>query len=163
MSARSFRCFLQKSEWAIALFLLFSKERPKERSLFCSFKKSDKKSERAKMSEKWAIFQNAHFSLKKKSDRSFSKWVNAQPWGNVRNKSYCGLLWATTLIIVLWWHLIICLCTVQYICTLYNVSQLTKPNQDHFSPNLSREIWGREATVVYYQLQFLLSFCDGIY
>jgi len=58
LSDRSFCCSLQKSKWGIALFSLFSKERQKERSLFCSFKKS----ERAKM-----------------SDRSFSKWANAQP------------------------------------------------------------------------------------
>jgi len=54
---------------------LFQKEQRAERSLLCSFKKN----ESAKMSKKWAIFQIAHFSLKKKSDRSFSKWANAQP------------------------------------------------------------------------------------
>jgi len=71
MSNRSFWHSLQKSKWAIALFLLVSKERPKERllfqkeqqkelSLFCSLKKSNQKSDhsfalsnRAKMSTKW--------------------------------------------------------------------------------------------------------------
>jgi len=101
MSDCSFCRSLQKSEWALALFLLFSKERPKEWSLFCSFKKSDKKSYRsfalsnratkraialllfrkewksknerkwAKMCKKWAIFQIDHFSLKKRAIAHF--------------------------------------------------------------------------------------------
>jgi len=47
MSNRSFWGSLQKSEWAIAHFLLFSKEQPKDWLLFCSFKKSSKKSDRS--------------------------------------------------------------------------------------------------------------------
>jgi len=68
MSNCSFRCSLQKSKWAITLFLLFLKERPKEgpkeRSLFCSFKKSNKKSD-------WLLF--CYFKKSdKKSDRSLA-------------------------------------------------------------------------------------------
>jgi len=74
----------EKSEWAIALFLLFSKERRKERSLFCSFKKS----ERAKM-----------------SDRSLSIWTNtgqlirsfAQSLIDHFQKSNCANKWAIAL------------------------------------------------------------------
>jgi len=90
MSDRSFfALFKRATKRAIALSL-FSKERPKERLLFRSFKKSDPSfkesdrsfalSKRAKISKKWAIFQIANFLLKKKNDRSFSKWANAQPW-----------------------------------------------------------------------------------
>jgi len=83
-----FRSF-QMSDWSIArsfalckraneqsLFALFKRATKreialllfqKERSLFCSFKKS----ERAKMSKKWAIFQIAHFLLKKRAIAHF--------------------------------------------------------------------------------------------
>jgi len=81
MSNRSF----QKSECAIALFKrtmkraialsLFQKERWKERSLICSFKKS----ERAKMSEKWVIFQIAHFSIKKRAIAHFQSEQMVNP------------------------------------------------------------------------------------
>jgi len=78
MSDRSFAFSKRATKRAFAL----SKRATKKRSLFRSFKKS----EREKMSEKWAIFQIAHFSLKKKSHRSFSKWANAQPCPDLTEK-----------------------------------------------------------------------------
>jgi len=69
MSDRSFFTLFKRATKREMALLLFQKERQKEQSLIHSFKKS----KRAKMSKKLAIFQIAHFSLKKKSDRSFSK------------------------------------------------------------------------------------------
>jgi len=60
MSNCSFQRSLQKSKWAITLFYLFLKERPRERSLFRSFKKSDKN-------------RNCSFSLSKRANEL--KWA----------------------------------------------------------------------------------------
>jgi len=62
----SFWHSLQKSKWAIALFSLFSKEQPEEQLLFCSFKKSDKKSNRSFTLSKRAIALSSF----KKSERA---------------------------------------------------------------------------------------------
>jgi len=89
MSDPSFCRSLQKSDRAIAPLLLFWKEQMSDRSFrsfCCSFQKSDKKSDRSfslskrAKEQKWAVSKSfIHFSLKNKSDRSFSKWANVQP------------------------------------------------------------------------------------
>jgi len=63
-------CSLQKSDWGICCSFAHCK-----RAIACSIALS----KRAKMSKKRAISQITHFLLKKKSDRSFSKWAIAQP------------------------------------------------------------------------------------
>jgi len=84
MSDRSFCCSLQKSK-CCSFFALF-KRATKRAIAFSLFHKEQQKSDRSfalskrAKEEKLAIFQIAHFSLKKKRDRSFSKWMNAQPW-----------------------------------------------------------------------------------
>jgi len=73
MSNRSFRRSLQKSEWAIALFLLFSKEQPKERSTLDRAGKQGWAIALFKRANEQAIAQSLFW---KKGKWVMSEWAN---------------------------------------------------------------------------------------
>jgi len=89
MSYGSFHRSLQKSKWAIALCKraneqsFFAKEQMSDRSFFALFKRATKRAITLSLYQKIRIQNpnpNCSFFAQKKSDCSFLKWANAQPW-----------------------------------------------------------------------------------